>query len=266
MTALKIKEPLVKKAAGKAKRPKDDDILFESVFRESTLEADPGDFGNAPGITGQPDPAQGQATDAMQAAPIQGQAMGVALFESVFKESVDDDDDYDTWEDNENMMHRANDGVDWDGPGEYDDDGNLNDDRWMKCGLWEQCPDEEEVIQAVRDGDLDEDEAKKILRGFGWSKREVEFDLQSLLDDEESGIESNRRQHDVWAGAGLDDDSIGDGSQFDDPDYHGTNEEDYDDGSQYNFSNDEDEYGEIESEGHISLDDLEDDYEDEDWN
>ena len=132
------------------------------------------------------------------------------------------------------------------GSGMFDPDpetGELNYDLWKGLGIWEVEPSDEEVIQAVRDGELDKDEAIKILQGFGWERMEA---IEEINDVSPSTIERDRHQQSIWKEAGLDDDSLDDmGNIIDDID------DDYD--------------SDYESEDVDSIDDLEDDYEDDEW-
>jgi len=194
------------------------------------------------------------------------------LFESVFRENLEDDDDYeyDTWENNENMMYRAMEGSDDDDDDvewgnqkterfrmEHDD---LDDQCWQQLTDWNELPEyDETVFEALIDGEIDEETAKKILVFcYHWELEDVERELNSTGEEVDGGvmgsINASRHQQDIWKGAGLDDDSLDDMGNIvyrddieDDEDYESGYESEYD------------------SDGAVSLDDLEDKYEDDEW-
>jgi len=118
---------------------------------------------------------------------------------------------------------------------EHDD---LDSDYWMQCGLWEQLPESDEaVFEAFIDGEIDQEEATKILVfSYHWELEDAERELNgggdALGDNYINHIKGNRSQQATWKAAGLDDDSIGDGSQFDD-DIYEDEDDDYDDGTQF---------------------------------
>ena len=127
------------------------------------------------------------------------------LFESVYRESFEDEHGFDNeWGNQKTERFRM----------EHD---NLDDQCWQHLTDWDQLPEyDETVFEAVMDGELDEEIAKKILVFcYHWELEDVERELAPDSNTMRY-INDERRQQNTWSQAGIDEDSIGDGRQFDD--------------------------------------------------